>query len=421
MDISSAMTIILFLLQTSIGAPANAFILMAYAQIAYTEKDLRPIDIILCHLVFVNILRLLTRGMPQIMYYFRLYNILDDAGCKLVNYTHRTSRGVSICLTSFLSVYQASALSPSSPRWLYLKSRAQKYYIHYILIFWLFNMLLYVSTITNVFALKNGTSPTFQFNNGVCYATYVDSRFYLCYILIFNGHDVFFVGLMLSSSVYILYVLKRHREQVKYIHSTRQNSKETAERRAAKNVIQLVFLYAFFYGADICFMIYTSPFSTIPSHINEIRLVISSCFAFLSPFLIVSFNRKIESYMLIFNGHDVFFVGLMLSSSVYILYVLKRHREQVKYIHSTRQNSKETAERRAAKNVIQLVSLYAFFYGVDICFMVYTSRFSTIPSHINEIRLVISSLFAFLSPFLIVSFNRKIESKFRCCLKSRDK
>ncbi|XP_030077487.1 olfactory receptor class A-like protein 1 [Microcaecilia unicolor] len=293
MDISSTITIILFLLQTSIGAPTNIFILMAYAHINHTEKDLKPTDIILCHLVFANMLGLVTRGLPQIMSDLGLNNIHNDASCKLLIHAYRTSRGVSICVMSFLSVYQAITLAPSTTQWLFLKSRTKKYSIPYIICFWLFNMLLNAHTLSLMYAQRNGTIPGAQYNLGSCYSKTSVPSLGLFFKIIVNGHDVFFVGLMLICSVYILYVLKRHRDQVQYIQSTRQNSKVMAERTAAKNVITLVSLYVFCFGVDTGFLVYSGTLLIVPPLLYQIRVFISSCYALLSPFVIISFNKKI--------------------------------------------------------------------------------------------------------------------------------
>ncbi|XP_030077483.1 olfactory receptor class A-like protein 1 [Microcaecilia unicolor] len=294
MDLSSTVMIILFLLQTSIGAPANIFILMAYAHINHTEKTLKPADTILCHLVFANMLGLVTRVIPQIMSDLGLNNIHNDASCKLIIYIYRTSRGVSIGVTSFLSVHQAITLAPSTTKWLSLKSKTKKYLIPYIISFWLSNMLLNPYVLIHIYAPRNGTIPGAHYNLGFCYFKTSESSHDLFYKIIINGYDVFFVGLMLTSSVYILYVLKRHRDQVRYIHSTRQNSKMMAERTAAKNVTTLVSLYVFCFGVDSGILVYSQTLLIVPLLLDHIGLFISSCYALLSPFVIISFNKKIH-------------------------------------------------------------------------------------------------------------------------------
>ncbi|XP_029429415.1 olfactory receptor class A-like protein 1 [Rhinatrema bivittatum] len=269
MDLSYSIKVIFLLLQTTIGTLANAFIPMAYAYTTCTEKNLKPIDTILCHLAIANLVRLLPRGPPEIMKEFGLRNILDDDGCKFVLYITRAARGVSICMTSLLSVYQAITLTPATARWCFLKSRLQKDIMLHIVSFWLFNMLLYITFAMQLFAPRNGTIPAFAYNLGICYTNRVEQKLYYLTMCMIFGHDIFFVGLMLISSVYILYVLKRHRKQVQYIRSSSQNPKDTVETKAAKSVIKLVTLYVFFYGVDTCIMVYTSIMTSFPSLITE--------------------------------------------------------------------------------------------------------------------------------------------------------
>ncbi|XP_030077489.1 olfactory receptor class A-like protein 1 [Microcaecilia unicolor] len=289
MDLSSTVMIILFLLQTSIGAPANIFILMAYAHINQTEKNLKPADTILCHLVFANMLGLITRVMSD----FGLNHNHNDISCKLLFYIYRISRGVCICLTSFLSVHQAITLAPSTSQWLSLKSRTKKYLIPCIIGFWLFNILLSVYILRVLYAQRNGTISGPHSKLGFCYSKSSFSSLALFFNIIMNGHDVFFVGLMLSCSVYILYVLKKHRDQVQYIRSTKQNSKMMAERTAAKNVITLVSLYVFCFGVDIGFIVYSGTVPIVPLLLAQIRVFVTSCYALLTPFIIISFNKRI--------------------------------------------------------------------------------------------------------------------------------
>ncbi|XP_074158643.1 vomeronasal type-1 receptor 1-like [Sminthopsis crassicaudata] len=94
---------------------------------------MRPIDLFLTHLTFVNDLVLLLKGIPQTMAAFGLTNFLNDVGCKLVFYFHKVARDLSLCTTCFLSGFQAITLSPKSFWWSKFKARAPKYtlYIYY--------------------------------------------------------------------------------------------------------------------------------------------------------------------------------------------------------------------------------------------------------------------------------------------------
>ncbi|XP_043931985.1 olfactory receptor class A-like protein 1 [Protopterus annectens] len=109
----------------------------------------------------------------------------------------------------------------------------------------------------------------------------------------------------------------------------------------------------------------------------------TACIA--APYLTVSFNNNTEhkytfnlGYCFVIfpdnisfqaNGfalfvRDLLFVVLMSVSSAYILLILYRHKKMVKHIKRSIQNQ-QTAESRAAKTVVTLVSLYVCFFGID--------------------------------------------------------
>ncbi len=110
MDLCVTIKGVSFLLQTGLGILANALVLLAYAHISLTEARLAPVDSILSHLAFADLLLLLTRGVPQTMTVFGLRNLLDDAGCKVVIYVYRVARALSVCITCMLSVFQATTV-----------------------------------------------------------------------------------------------------------------------------------------------------------------------------------------------------------------------------------------------------------------------------------------------------------------------
>ncbi|XP_041084637.1 olfactory receptor class A-like protein 1 [Polyodon spathula] len=84
MDLCVTIKGVSFLLQTGLGILGNLLVLLAYAHIVYCERRLQPVDMILFHLAFANMMVLLTRGVPQTMTVFQLHNLLDDVGCKIV-------------------------------------------------------------------------------------------------------------------------------------------------------------------------------------------------------------------------------------------------------------------------------------------------------------------------------------------------
>ncbi|XP_062888912.1 olfactory receptor class A-like protein 1 [Mobula hypostoma] len=122
------------------------------------------------------------------------------------------------------------------------------------------------------------------------------------------------------------------------------------------------------------------------------------------------------------TSRDVIPIVLMILSSAYILLILYRHKQQVKGIPNSNKSNGSTIETRAAKAVVTLVILYALFFGVDSILWVYTL---TIPktmqtSFISDVRVFFSSLYASISPIVIIVSNRKVHNKLNCARANPD-
>uniref|UniRef100_UPI00398E58A1 olfactory receptor class A related 2 n=1 Tax=Pristiophorus japonicus TaxID=55135 RepID=UPI00398E58A1 len=116
------------------------------------------------------------------------------------------------------------------------------------------------------------------------------------------------------------------------------------------------------------------------------------------------------------TSRDVIPIVLMVVTSAYILLVLYKHRQQVKGIRSSNKNQGSTIETRAAKAVVTLVTLYVLFFGVDSILWIYTLTVAKTmqTSLISDLRVFFSSLYASVSPIVIIISNRKVHSKFKC-------
>lgn len=115
-------------------------------------------------------------------------------------------------------------------------------------------------------------------------------------------------------------------------------------------------------------------------------------------------------------GRDVVPMTLMTLASLIILVFLYKNSQQVKGLRSSSDGGSGRAERRAAKAVVTLVTLYVLLYGVDNGLWVYTLtvRETMTSSLISDLRVFFSSLYAALSPIVIIISNRKVNSILRC-------
>ena len=84
--------------------------------------------------------------VPLTMTVFGLKDLLNDPGCKVVIYTYRVSRSLSVCVTCMLSVFQAVTLSPAaSPRWSSLKARLPSLLLPTFVGLWFLNMAVCIA------------------------------------------------------------------------------------------------------------------------------------------------------------------------------------------------------------------------------------------------------------------------------------
>lgn len=291
MDLCVTIKGVSFILQTSMGILGNTVVLLAYANIVSSETKLLPVDMILCHLAFANLMLLLTRCVPQTMTVFGLRNLLNDPGCKVVIYVYRISRALSVCITCMLSVFQMVTIAPAGPLLSRLKPTLPSLVLPTFAGLWLLNMAICIATPFFSMAPRNGTVPAFTLNLGFCHVDFRDNLSYVINGVALSGRDFVFVALMVGSSGYVLLLLHRHSKQVKGLRRSLGSGTET---RAAKTVLTLVVLYVVFFGIDNVIWIYMLTVSKVSLVVADMRVFFSSCYASLSPYFIISSNKKVN-------------------------------------------------------------------------------------------------------------------------------
>ncbi|XP_043932202.1 olfactory receptor class A-like protein 1 [Protopterus annectens] len=299
MELPTIIKGVCFFLQTSTGILGNIIILMCYAHIAFNERKLMPIDNITSHLAFVNMIVLLTSGIPQTMTSFGLQNILNHHGCVFVIFVYATVRALSVCVTCLLSLFQSVTIAPSTCSWACLKIKIPQYLMPCSFILWVANMVMCCGLLFYTTVPQNGTVPKYTISTGYCYLKFPDEVVYKFYGALYTGRDATIVCVMVMASAYILLTLYRHNRQVKSIRSSSPSKKSTAEVKAAEIVICLVILYVMFYGIDNIIWIYMLIKTSASSEVEYLRAFFSSSYASLSPFLIISFNKKIQKNLCI--------------------------------------------------------------------------------------------------------------------------
>ncbi|XP_024915927.1 olfactory receptor class A related 2 [Cynoglossus semilaevis] len=131
-------------------------------------------------------------------------------------------------------------------------------------------------------------------------------------------------------------------------------------------------------------------------------------------------------------GRDVVPMALMALASLIILVFLYKHSQQVKGMRSSsggggggrgggEGGGGSGAEQRAAKAVVALVTLYVVLYGIDNGLWVYTLtvKKTMTTSLISDLRIFFSSLYAALSPVVIIASNRKVNQRLKCAVQEK--
>uniref|UniRef100_F6Q3F9 Vomeronasal type-1 receptor n=1 Tax=Ornithorhynchus anatinus TaxID=9258 RepID=F6Q3F9_ORNAN len=253
------LVVIVSFMQTGMGLLGNAALLMVYFGIFISQPHHRkPTDLILTHLTVANTVTLLTQGAPTVIFATGLENKLEDVGCHILSYFRRVTRGLSICITCLLSVFQAITISPSTSCWAWLKPKATGYVIPSLIFFWILHLSMYMNILTATVPIYNVTSTVNRLNMKYCSDMF--SKKYLtnvAFVSVITLRDVFFVFLMSWASGYMVFVLYRHQKQVQHIHSTSLSPKSSPETQATHTILLLVTCFVTFYCTN-CIIILTS-------------------------------------------------------------------------------------------------------------------------------------------------------------------
>ncbi|XP_038625470.1 vomeronasal type-1 receptor 4-like [Tachyglossus aculeatus] len=286
---------IFFFYQTAFGFLGNSTMLMVYLKAFVTQpQQKKTIDLILTHLTMVNTGTLLTRGVPEMLVAFGMKDILSDAGCQSLMYINRVCRGLSICTTCLLSMFQAITISPSTSYWARLKSRAPSYILPSFLFFWVLNMLIYIHVITSTRSIRNVTIVSRGYFSKYCVAdrsgNMIQSFTFLCAMTV---RDLVFVLLMSWASGYMVTVLYRHRKQVQHIRGASLSPRSSAETRATHIILLLVSCFVCFYCINSGITLYVTYAIQRDADMESVATFFSACYPALCPLVLISSDPRI--------------------------------------------------------------------------------------------------------------------------------
>ncbi|XP_031239990.1 vomeronasal type-1 receptor 4-like [Mastomys coucha] len=275
---------ILFLSQTVLGMLGNSALICCFIIIDFTGIGTKPIDLIVKHLTFANIMVILSKGIPQTMAAFGHTYFLDDASCKLLFYLHRVGRGVSLGSTFLLSVFQAITISPLNSKWVWLKFKVSKFIGPLLGLCWSLSLLVNIFIIMIVTDMSDKGNLT-EFRQFIyCLVVKSSKQSCIIYLILLSFGDAICLGLMMWASGSIVLILFKHKQKVQHIHSS-LSTKSFPEIKATQRILTLVCSFVVLYGISVTLLMYLSFQAEIDTWLVNANVAMSACFPALCPFL----------------------------------------------------------------------------------------------------------------------------------------
>ncbi|XP_051822736.1 vomeronasal type-1 receptor 1-like [Antechinus flavipes] len=287
---------IVFLTLLLFGVLGNMFLLYLHSLKFVTTHRKRYISLIIINLALAHALMIIFRGIPLIINMWGWKSFLDDMMGKILTYLIRVTRSISLCSTSFLSIFQAIVISPNSPMWIEVKTRAPKYIVPSSLLCWIFNVLIDVVVAINIHHQRNNSTEIWKIGHSSFNWHATDTIKILIWKSII---DALFMGLMICSSGYMVIVLYRHSQQVQHIHIS-LSPRISHETRATKAILMLV-------GSFVCFNSASSPFVIYIAYTKATRhweslftIILSLLYPIVSPFMLINMDTQILRSLQVF-------------------------------------------------------------------------------------------------------------------------
>ncbi|XP_057625643.1 putative vomeronasal receptor-like protein 4 [Chionomys nivalis] len=281
--------------QAVLGVLANIFLLVFYTFIILFHRP-KPMDLISCQLTFTHTMLLLTGGVVWITDIFESLNIQNDIKCKATFYISRVMRGLSICITCLLSVFQAVTISPSTSFLANFKLKLKKYVIYAFFYIWSLNLsfnsnlIIYVGGFTNV-------SETNQMK--VTKSCSLFPTNYIIRVLVLTvttSRDVFLVGVMLITSAYMVIILFRHQRQCQYLHSL-SRPRASPEKKATQTILLLVTFFVVMYWVDFFISSTAVLLWMYDPVILSVQKIVMNVYPTITPLVQISSDNRIISML----------------------------------------------------------------------------------------------------------------------------
>ncbi|XP_004599737.3 putative vomeronasal receptor-like protein 4 [Ochotona princeps] len=280
-----------YFFQACIGILANTFLLVFHIFTIHQMHRPRPTDMITCQLAFVHLVLLLTTLDISSADIFKSLGFPNDLSCKVMLCVSRMSRGLSISITCLLSIVQVITISPSS---FYLSTFKHKLTKHIAVAFFCIccfslcsnsNMIIYTVAHSNRTNLLNVSK--------YCSLASINSIVRALYRMLNLSQNVFFVGMMLLSSMYMVIFLCNHQRKSEYLHSMSISPRTSPAKRATCTVLLIVSLFVIMYCVDIIITSFLYILWKYDQAISHVQCLLGSIYATVSPLVFIISDKRI--------------------------------------------------------------------------------------------------------------------------------
>ncbi|XP_028735788.1 putative vomeronasal receptor-like protein 4 [Peromyscus leucopus] len=288
---------VIFLSLAGPGIVGNNLIFARHVYMSVLGTEKKPVDFIIIHLAFSNMIIICTTGIRDIATVFYFRNFLGDTGCKAAVYLARMARGLSICTTCLLSMVQAVTISPRTTLWTKLKPQTSWQVLPFLLLFWIVNVLISSNLLCYIKAgggLNMSTPGTYI---GHCYMLPSRNIIKWLFLSLMTLRDVTFQSLMGWSSGSMALRLYKHQKRVLYLHSSRLENNSSPEIRATWSVLILMSCFLFFYWVDFILSFHTGFTVTHDSLSLNIKTFLELGYAGLSPYVLISRDIRVPNVL----------------------------------------------------------------------------------------------------------------------------
>ncbi|KAL1764295.1 vomeronasal type 1 receptor A1, partial [Sigmodon hispidus] len=280
-----------FLSEIGIGILANSILLLFHTLKYLCEHRPKPTDLPIGLLALTHLLMLLIMAFIATDLFFS-WKGWDDITCKIFVYLYRICRGLSLCTTSLLSVFQAIILSPRSSCLAKFKHKSP-YHISCALLFLsIFYMFISSHLLVSIIATPNLTLKNFMYVTESCSFLPMSYLVQSTFSTLLATREAFLISLMVLSSGYMVALLCRHKKHSKHLHKTSLSPKASPEQRATWTILLLLSFFVMMSILDSIISCLKTMSQNDPTS-YYIQLFVVHIYATVSPFVFMCTEKHI--------------------------------------------------------------------------------------------------------------------------------